>query len=125
MQRASGKSAAQKLGIEAGARVSVAEPPRDFPELLGEVPGSVEFGEGPAPITLWFIHDRESLLVSLRRMRAVAGRSRLWILWREGSGKEVTQNLVRDSARDAGLVDYKICSVDPRWSAILFALRKS
>jgi hypothetical protein len=32
--------------------------------------------------------------------------------------------LVRETGIDLGLVDYKICSVDKTWSAMLFAQRK-
>ena len=127
MERGIGKSASQKLGIEAGAAVTVIEPPRDFPDLLGVVPDSVDFlEEDDAPTTLWFVHDREGLLNSLRRMRTLAGRTKLWLLWRKGSsGNGLTQNTLRETTREVGLVDYKICSVDSRWSAMLFALKKA
>jgi CheY-like chemotaxis protein len=124
MERARGKSAIQKLGISPGSVVCVAEPPRNFPALLGDLPESVEFLEAPAPITLWFVHDRESLLSSLRRMRLLALRSRLWLLWRKGTSGGITQNVLRAVTNEVGLVDYKICSVDREWSAMLFALRK-
>lgn len=126
MARALEKSAAQKLGIEAGAAVAVIEPPRDFPELLGQVPDAVEFQEDEAPVTLWFVHDRVSLMDSSRRMRAAATRTRLWLIWRKGSsGDGLTQNFLRDTAREVGLVDYKICSVNDRWSAMLFARKRA
>ena len=125
MERAREKPAAQKLGIVAGAAVCVVEPPREFPALLGDLPDGVEVQEGPASLTLWFLHDRESFLASLRQMRTMAARTKLWLLWRKGSGSGITQNAVRDAAREVGLVDYKICSVDVHWSAMLFARKKT
>lgn len=125
MQRWTDKSAVQKLGIGAGAAVAVIEPPRDFPALLGVLPEPVEFQDEPAPITLWFVHETEQLLGSLRRMRALAGRTKLWLLWRKASGNGITQNSLREATREVGLVDYKICSVDDRWSAMLFARKKA
>jgi CheY-like chemotaxis protein len=125
MERAAWKSAAQKLGLEADSVVSVVQPPRDFPGLLGDFPASVEFQEEQAPLTLWFIHEMDELLSSLRRMRAVATSTKLWILWRKGSANGVTQNSLRETAREFGLVDYKICSVDKRWSAMLFTRKKA
>jgi CheY-like chemotaxis protein len=124
------KSAAQKLGIAAGSAVACIEPPRDFPELLGELPDSVEFREDDdAPVTLWFVHDRAGLLEDLRRMRTMATRTKLWLLWRKAAkaspGAGVTQNTVREMAREVGLVDYKICSVNEKWSAMLFARKKA
>jgi hypothetical protein len=56
-------------------------------------------------------------------MRQIAGRTKLWILWRKGS--DVTQAFLRESAAAVGLVDYKICSVDANWSGMLFARRKT
>jgi hypothetical protein len=50
-------------------------------------------------------------------------------LWRKAAsaspGAGVTQNSVREMAREVGLVDYKICSVNERWSAMLFARKKA
>jgi serine/threonine protein kinase len=60
---------------------------------------------------------------ALPKMRKLAGRTKLWILWRKGG--EVTQQFLRESAAKIGLVDYKICSVDRTWSGMLFARRKS
>jgi hypothetical protein len=126
MERAREKPAVQKLGIETGAAVAVIEPPRDFPGLLGNLPDPVEFKDSNAPVTLWFVHDTESLLFNLRGMRAIAARTRLWLLWRKGTtGSGLTQNFLRQSAREVGLVDYKICSVNPRWSAMLFTRKKA
>jgi hypothetical protein len=128
MERGRTKSAAQKLGIQAGMAVAVIDPPREFPGLLGAVPESVEFRDETAPVTLWFVHDREGLLDSLRRMRTLAGHTKLWLLWRKrasgNSGNGLTQNALRDTIREVGLVDYKICAVDEKWSAMLFARRK-
>lgn len=126
MDRYRERSAAEKLGIAGAARVAVVDAPRDFPELLGPLPDSVEFQEDAAPVTLWFVHDREGLLESLREMRALAPKTKLWILWRKGSTRDgLTQNAVREATNAVGLVDYKICAIDGRWSAMCFARRKS
>ena len=126
MDRYREKSAVEKLGITASAHVAVVDTPRDFPDLLGVLPDDVEFQEEPAPLTLWFVHDRESLMESLREMRARAAKTKLWLIWRKGSkGDGLTQTALRDAANAVGLVDYKICAVNGQWSAMLFARRKS
>ncbi len=125
MERFRERSAAQKLGIADGAKVAVIDPPRDFPGLLGALPESVEFEEDNAPLTLWFVHSRDALLGSLRDMRTAASETKLWLVWpKGGSADGLTQNLLRESAREVGLVDYKICSVNERWSGMLFARKK-
>ena len=131
MNRYRDRSAAQKLGITTGSIVSAIDPPRNFPDLLGELPEGVEFSEDPrrrASVTLWFVQDAAAYQSDLARRRAIARYSKLWVIWPKGeAGKRagITQNLVREAALDAGLVDYKICAVDDKWSAILFAAAKS
>lgn len=125
MERYREKSAAEKLGIEVGGKVAIVDAPREFPDLLGALPDSVEFQEEPAPLTLWFLHGREGLMDSLRDMRAIAAKTKLWLVWRKGSsGAGLTQNAIREATGEVGLVDYKICAVDGRWSAMLFARKK-
>jgi len=104
MDRYREKSAVEKLGITASAQVAVVDTPRGFPELLGPLPDGVEFQEDAAPLTLWFVHDREGLMESLREMRALAPKTKLWLLWRKGStGDGLTQNVIRDAANAGGV----------------------
>jgi CheY-like chemotaxis protein len=125
MARYTSRSAAQKLGIREGTTAALIDPPRNYATAIGELPAGASLEEAPAaacPVTLWFVHDAASCRESLTRMRALAARTKLWILWRKGS--DVTQPFLRESAASVGLVDYKICSVDAAWSAMLFARRK-
>ena len=86
----------------------------------------MEFQDEPAPLTLWFVHDRDGLLDSLREMRTAAAKTKLWLIWRKGASADgLTQNAIREATTEVGLVDYKICSVDGRWSAMLFARKKA
>jgi hypothetical protein len=127
MDRYAGKTACAKLGIGAGMRVAVVDPPANYVAVIGEVPDDVRFEEGGAgPITLWFVHDLEGWRSALARIRGGAGRSKLWILWRKqvaGGRSGVTQRMIREEAGAVGLVDYKICSVNAVWSGMLFARR--
>ena len=96
--------------------------------VLGELPNAVEFaeeGDDKASVTLCFVHEPDSLTSVLSRVRTLARTTKLWILWRKGRSAQsgVTERLVREQAIDVGLVDYKICSVNETWSALLFASR--
>ncbi len=122
------KTTAQKLGIDKGGSVGVVDAPRGYLKALGELPDDaevIEEPEAPPVTTLWFIHDPESFLDSLPKMWTIAARTRLWILWRKGSTNGLTQVSIREAAREAGLVDYKICSVSKEWSGMLFARKKA
>jgi CheY-like chemotaxis protein len=130
MNRYAGRSASQKLGIGAGATAALIDPPRNYATVIGALPAGARIEEtpsGPCPVTLWFVCDAEACRSALPRMRKLAGRTKLWVLWpklADGKHSGVTQRFLRESAAAVGLVDYKICSVDETWSAMLFARRK-
>lgn len=124
MERYGARTAAEKLGIRAGARVAVVDPPRNYAAAIGELPEGAVLDEAPAAVcevTLWFVSDAAGCAARLPDMRRLAARTKLWIVWRKGS--EVTQPFLRASATAVGLVDYKICAVNKTWSAMLLAVR--
>jgi CheY-like chemotaxis protein len=126
MERYGSRTTAQKLGIREGATVALIDPPRNYAAAIGPLPPGAVFEEAPAAagdITLWFVHEAAACAEALPAMRKLAARTKLWILWRKGSG--VTQQFLRESAAAIGLVDYKICSVDKTWSAMLFARKEA
>lgn len=130
MDRYAGRSAAQKLGIGEGATAALIDPPRNYATVIGTLPAGARLEETPVPcpVTLWFMGDAVACRAALPGMRGLAGRTRLWVLWPKlaaGKSSVVTQQFLRESAAAVGLVDYKICSVDENWSAMLFARRKS
>jgi CheY-like chemotaxis protein len=129
MDRYVSRTAAQKLGIKESSSVSLIDPPRDYIKVLGELPAGVELIEEPhasAPVTLCFVRDPHSLQRTLSRVRILAGATKLWIVWPKGGSQAsgVTERSVREHALELGLVDYKICSVNEVWSAMLFAARE-
>jgi hypothetical protein len=118
---------AQKLGIKEGSTVGVYDAPRDYAAVLGDLPPNVELEEEPDsihPVTLWFVRDPREYQAGLRRKSAIASRTKLWVIWQKGATNGLTGNFVREAALGAGLVDYKICAVNARWSGMVFAARK-
>ena len=131
MDRYKSRTVAQKLGIRESSTVLALDAPRDLNQLLGELPPGVEIFEEEAPndasVTLCFVQESHSLRPALSRVRGLAAKSKLWILWRKGGSAkrgELTEGALRETALDLGLVDYKICSVDAVWSAMLFARKR-
>lgn len=50
----------------------------------------------------------------------------IWVSWPKKAAKvatDVTEALVRKTGLDNGLVDVKICAVDPTWSGLKFVYR--
>ncbi len=130
MDRYKDRTAAQKLGIANSSTLVLIDPPANAMKVLGELPPEVEIFDHPAShasVTLCFLHQPHLLGLTLSGVRRRAATSKLWLLWRKGGSAargDVTERLVRESALDLGLVDYKICSVDSTWTAMLFALKK-
>ena len=118
---------ALKLGMKEGLRVAVFDPPSGYAKMLGPVPDGVELVEDPTevlPLTLWFVYGPDEYLMGLRRMRKLAEKSRLWVIYPKGNKSPLTQFTVREAALAVGLVDYKVCSVDATWTGLLFAIKK-
>ena len=128
MMNRTDRTTAEKLGIKAGARVALIDPPPDYLRVLGKLPQDVSLEEDPPetlPLTLWFVRDADAYLSGLpaTRKRAMAGR--IWIVYPKGrQASGLTQGLIREAALALGLVDYKVCSVNEVWTGLLFTRKK-
>ena len=129
MERYGGRTTAQKLGIKEKTTVGVHNAPRDYVSALGALPPDAELVEDPEevhPLTLWFVSEPREYRAALGAMRRMAGRTKLWVIWHKAAaGGKLTDRIVREFANEAGLVDYRICAVDKRWSGMALAVKKS
>lgn len=120
----------KKLGIKTNAVVSLVGAPEGFEGTLGELPEGVALrrhASDQADITLWFPESREDLEREAGQMGAFADRGGLWIAWAKkssGVASDLSQTVVRKVGLAAGLVDFKICSIDATWSGLRFTRRK-
>ena len=122
----SGKPLPVKLGVKDGSRVLVVAGPPGFD--LGW-PHDVRPGPLPYDVVLLFC----ATLADLDRQWATAvGRTTvagaLWVAWpKRASGRQtdLTEHGVRQYALDHGLVDVKVCAVDPTWSGLKMVRRKA
>jgi hypothetical protein len=51
----------------------------------------------------------------------------VWLVYPKRESRQASdlnENVVRDAGLGAGLVDYKVCSINSEWSALKFAHRK-
>jgi len=127
MMNRTDRTTAEKLGIRAGARVALVDPPADYVRVLGKLPKDVSLEEeaDDAPLTLWFAREPDAYLAGLAGIRKRALTSRIWVIYPKGrSASDLTQGLVRESALAVGLVDYKVCSVNEVWTGLLFTQKK-
>jgi hypothetical protein len=120
----------KKLGFKHNTIVALINAPRDFDETLGELPEGVTVrkqARGRVDLALCFADLKADLEKRIERMTEFIGEGYLWILWPKKASKvetDLTQVVVRKVGLDAGLVDFKICSVDETWSGLCFTRRK-
>ena len=120
----------QKLGIKSGYSVSLVGAPPGFRETLGELPENVvvRYGvRGQSNLTLWFARSRTELEERLQRMKVFSKNAGLWIIWPKQTSQlqtDLGQPVVREAGIAAGMVDFKICSIDKTWSGLRFTLKK-
>ena len=124
-----GRPLAAKLAIKPGMAVGLVGAPHGFRATLGELPEGASVREGVGDgceLALWFARVRDELDEAVRAPARQGGPKRIWIMWaKKASGlqTDLTQQAVREAGLAAGLVDYKICSVDATWSGLLFCRR--
>ena len=128
MDEFAGRPVIQKLGIKPRFAVATIGAPRGFAGTLGNLPEGARFRVyrgGPCDLLLWFVRTQAELERGVARI-ALAG-CPCWILWPKRASSvrtDVTQNSVRSTGLAAGLVDFKVCSVDAVWSGLLFRRRR-
>lgn len=128
----SGTPLPRKLGIKPGARVALLGAPDGFEATLGELPDGVRVrrrlaGRGELDVVVAFFDERAALARRLEALIAVlqpAGA--LWVAWpKRASGvpTDVTEDVVRELALAAGVVDVKVCAIDATWSGLKLVRR--
>jgi hypothetical protein len=124
-----GKPLGEKLGIKTGHKVAYINADDHFMSALGELPPDIELvplNDKGANLTIWFTKTKEILKAELDAIISTSKKHPVWIAWPKKGSKyqsDLTQNIVRQTGLDAGMVDYKICSIDQNWSALIFKWR--
>lgn len=118
------------LGIRAGSKVSVINPPRGFVQRLNPLPDGVEFlitAQSGLDVILFFTSDAHELVQRLPALqRAMALTGGIWVCWPSGEGikSSLSEEFVRQTALEFGLVDNKICIIDETWTGLRLVRRQ-
>ena len=121
----------RKLGIREGFTVALVDAPEEFERKMVGLPPDVSVKHGArarCDMAIWFVRSEAKLRQRIDRLGALPGRGGLWIAWpKRSSGvrTDLTQQVVRRTGLESGLVDYKICAVDDVWSGLRFTRRSS
>jgi len=132
MDSYSGVPLSKKLGIKNGDTLILYNAPEDFESCLDPLPDSVSIIyklQGTGDVVLLFSECLAELETGFEKiLEKTNSPKKLWLTWpKKASGAEtdLNQRIVRKFGLDAGWVDYKICSIDSRWSGLCFTLRKN
>jgi len=109
------------LGIRAGSKVSVVNPPPGFVTRLNPLPDGVEFlvtAQTGLDVVLFFTRTAGELLTRLPALaRSIALPGRIWVAWEDGT-TALDEDMVRHAGLDLGLVDDKRASLGDGWVAL-------
>ena len=113
------------LGIRAGSKVSLINPPPGFMQRLNPLPAGVEFlvtgATGGLDVILFFTTDAKELVARLPALtRAMAPKGGIWVCYPVGGDRPtgIDEEFIRHAALDIGLVDDKRAHLDALWSGL-------
>lgn len=121
----------KKLGLKEGMSVKLVNAPAHYTDLIGSDFYKTLHIQNKAIAGLDLIHlftnKRDELEAMLPRlMEQIKKNGIIWGSWyKKSAGKptELTENIIRDIALSAGLVDVKVCAVDEGWSGLKLVYR--
>ena len=127
----SGTPLPRKLGIKPGQRIAFVGAPPAFAEALGKLPEGVDAPRtqvrGPLDLVVAFFVERRALERRLPRLvAALHPAGALWIAWPKRAARvdtDLTEDVVRELALAAGVVDVKVCAIDATWSGLKLVVR--
>ncbi|HLX82969.1 MAG TPA: DUF3052 family protein [Terriglobales bacterium] len=125
----SGTPLPKKLGIKDSFRVALLHVPDDVRTGLRASLAKctyVKLADGGLDFIFLFAKSRAGLELELfPAAKALAPAGMLWISWpKKASGvpTDLTENFIRQSGLDSGLVDIKVCAVSEVWSGLKFVI---
>ncbi len=134
----SGTPLPKKLGIKEGDLVAFVRAPQEFRGALGELPEGVTVrtrmtaprrAHAPHPnVIVAFFTRRAEFEERLPRLMATLDvDGGLWIGWpnrASGIDTDITEDVVRDTGVEQGMVDNKVCAIDETWSGLRLVYRR-
>ena len=125
----SGTPLAKKLGIKENFRAALLHIPDDVRSQLRDSLAKCriqKIANGDLDFIFLFAKSRAGLELELMpAAKALAPAGMLWISWPKkssGVATNLTEDVIRQSGLDAGLVDIKVCAVTDVWSGLKFVI---
>ena len=121
----SGTPIVKKLGIRAGSRILVLNSPVPYADLIDGLPLDLKYATSRAKeldVVHYFSDSRDGLRAILQKFRGqIKPNGIMWVSWpKKASGVPTTlnENIIRQEALAAGLVDVKVCAINETWSGL-------
>lgn len=121
----SGTPLGKKLGIQAGFKIMLINPPEAYLQWLDPLPDGVEWLQQQkerADMIHFFTKEESELQVLLPQLRKqITANGSIWVSWPKKASKvstDVTEDVIRNLALAIGLVDVKVCAVSEAWSGL-------
>nr|WP_295930131.1 DUF3052 domain-containing protein [uncultured Dyadobacter sp.] len=115
----------KKLGLKAGMKVRLVDPPQHYFELLETLPADINFLEEARTakdLIHYFTSHAASLTADMAALKLeIVPDGVIWVSWPKKASKvptDVTEDVIRNLALAHGLVDVKVCAVDAVWSGL-------
>lgn len=126
----SGTPLIKKLGIKEGHKILILNAPKNYFEMLGELPNGV-IKVGPNEEEIDFVHlftnSFEELENAIGTYKSrIVKNGMIWVSWYKKASKlptELNEDIIRGTALNLGLVDVKVCAVDDNWSGLKIVIR--
>jgi hypothetical protein len=126
----SSSSLTYKLGIKEGFIIKLINPPSDYFKLLFDLPGNITINEDDTTkknFIHYFAKEAATLPEIIQQIRnEIVQNGMIWVSWPKKSSNvktDLTEDFIRDTALQNGLVDIKVCSIDEIWSALKLVIR--
>jgi hypothetical protein len=124
------RSLIDKLGIKPNSDISIVHAPVGYDVTLGPLPAGVRtqsMPKGDIDFIQAFYTESKVLAREFPKLKkALKPNGMLWISWPKKAAKMITnltEDHVRNSGLQHGLVDIKVCAVDDVWSGLKFVYR--
>lgn len=123
----------RKLAIGEGDEVAIIGAPEWFEDAVASLPDVASLQTDLAvdahyDVIVTFITQRAELESELPRLLSrMAPACGLWVAWPHRASRAATdmsEEVVRQVALSAGLVDTRVCAIDDTWSALRLMLRR-
>ncbi len=127
----SGTTLAKKLGIKDSFHITLVNQPDAYLKLFDGLPPNIRWYSNMDMPDMDMIHifvSSKDLYTELldRAKKMIKKSGSIWVSWpKKTSGiiTDINENIIRETALNAGLVDVKVCAVNETWSGLKLVYR--